>query len=79
MELPTKNEVTSPEIKTIPTANGNSVETQDKDVMVEGPGSVGVYDQWVAPQVSGSRPKPRYEVLVFFRFILKFIGYFFLV
>nr|XP_043621055.1 acyl-CoA-binding domain-containing protein 4 [Erigeron canadensis] len=57
-ELPTKNEVTLPETKIIPTENGNSV---DKDVVVEGLGSVGVYDQWVAPTVSGPRPKPRYE------------------
>ncbi|KAK1440483.1 hypothetical protein QVD17_06310 [Tagetes erecta] len=57
-ELPTKNEITLPEMKTIPTENGNSV---DKDVMVEGVGSVSVYDQWVAPSVSGLRPKPRYE------------------
>ncbi|KAI3786792.1 hypothetical protein L1987_40767 [Smallanthus sonchifolius] len=56
--LPTKNETTLPETKTIPTENGNSV---DKDVMVEVVGSVGVYDQWVAPAVSGPRPKPRYE------------------
>ncbi|KAK9054803.1 hypothetical protein SSX86_025882 [Deinandra increscens subsp. villosa] len=58
MELPTKNEITLPEMKTIPTENGNSV---DKDVMVEGVDSVSVYDQWVAPPVSGPRPKPRYE------------------
>ncbi|KVI11105.1 Kelch-type beta propeller [Cynara cardunculus var. scolymus] len=59
--LPTKSEVALPETKTIPSENGNSGETQDKDVMVEGLGSVGVYDQWVAPPVSGPRPKPRYE------------------
>ncbi|KAI3676045.1 hypothetical protein L1987_85641 [Smallanthus sonchifolius] len=58
VELPTKNETTLPEMKTIPTENGNSV---DKDVLVEGVGYVGVYDQWVAPPVSGPRPKPRYE------------------
>ncbi|XP_024966882.1 acyl-CoA-binding domain-containing protein 4-like isoform X2 [Cynara cardunculus var. scolymus] len=61
MGLPTKGEVALPETKTIPSENGNSGETQDKDVMVEGLGSVGVYDQWVAPPVSGPRPKPRYE------------------
>lgn len=60
-ELPSTNEVTLPEMKTIPTENGDTLETQDKDVMVEGVGSVGVYDQWVAPPVSGTRPKPRYE------------------
>ncbi|XP_076952865.1 acyl-CoA-binding domain-containing protein 4-like [Bidens hawaiensis] len=57
-ESPTNNETTLPEMKTIPTENGNSV---DKDVMVEVVGPVGVYDQWVAPSVSGPRPKPRYE------------------
>ncbi|KAJ0567835.1 putative acyl-CoA-binding protein, ACBP [Helianthus annuus] len=57
-DLPTENEITLPEMKTIPTENGNSV---DKDVTEEVVGSVGVYDQWVAPSVSGPRPKPRYE------------------
>ncbi|XP_071725512.1 acyl-CoA-binding domain-containing protein 4-like [Rutidosis leptorrhynchoides] len=60
-ELPSKNVVNVPEMKTIPTENGNHVETQDKDVLVDGVGYVGVYDQWVAPAVSGPRPKPRYE------------------
>nr|GMD48126.1 acyl-CoA-binding domain-containing protein 4 [Ipomoea batatas] len=36
-------------------------ETQDKDVVSEGSSAVSVYDQWVAPLVSGPRPKPRYE------------------
>lgn len=52
-----------PEIKTISTENGSQVRTEDKDVVVEGFGSVGVYDQWIAPPVSGQRPRPRYEVL----------------
>ncbi|GJU28192.1 acyl-CoA-binding domain-containing protein 4-like protein isoform X1 [Tanacetum coccineum] len=60
-ELATKSEITMPEMKTIPTENGNTAETQDKDVMVEEIGSVSVYDQWVGPPVSGQRPKPRYE------------------
>lgn len=60
-ELTTKSEITILEMKTIPTENGNTAETQDKDVMVEELGSVGVYDQWVNPPVSGQRPKPRYE------------------
>ncbi|KAG7969234.1 hypothetical protein I3843_07G019800 [Carya illinoinensis] len=47
--------------KTIPTENGNLTETQDKDVVLEGLGSVTVYDQWVAPPISGQRPKARYE------------------
>lgn len=51
------------EPKTIPPENGIMVETQDKGVVMEGLGSVGIYDQWVPPAVSGNRPKPRYEVL----------------
>ncbi|XP_027363972.1 acyl-CoA-binding domain-containing protein 4-like isoform X1 [Abrus precatorius] len=50
-----------PEIKTISTENGSQVGSQDKDVVIEGIGSVGVYDQWIAPPVSGQRPKARYE------------------
>ncbi|KAJ9131421.1 hypothetical protein P3X46_035081 [Hevea brasiliensis] len=50
-----------PETKTISSENGSSMETQDKDVVSEGLGSVVVYDQWVAPPISGQRPKARYE------------------
>ncbi|KAK7277946.1 hypothetical protein RJT34_22966 [Clitoria ternatea] len=50
-----------PEIKTISTENGSQVGTQDKDVVIDGFGSVGVYDQWIAPPISGQRPKARYE------------------
>ncbi|GAB2228960.1 hypothetical protein Droror1_Dr00023094 [Drosera rotundifolia] len=57
----TANGNASPEAKTIPAENGIVLETQDKDVVSEGPASLGVYDQWVAPPVSGQRPKPRYE------------------
>lgn len=53
-----------PETKTIPTENGNLFDTQDKDVVMEGLSSVDLYDQWVAPPVSGPRPKARYEVFV---------------
>lgn len=53
---------TFPETKTVPAENGNMSETQDKDVVSEGSSAVSVYDQWVAPLVSGPRPKPRYEV-----------------
>lgn len=49
------------ESKTIPTENGSLSETQDKDVVSEGLGVVSVYDQWVAPPISSSRPKARYE------------------
>ncbi|KAK1319724.1 Acyl-CoA-binding domain-containing protein 4 [Acorus calamus] len=50
-----------PETKTISTENGSVLETQDKDVIMESLGSVGVYDQWIAPSVAGQRPRPRYE------------------
>ncbi|CAH9087302.1 unnamed protein product [Cuscuta europaea] len=50
-----------PKIKMIPVENDNLPDTQDKDVVSEGSGAVSVYDQWVVPQVSGPRPKPRYE------------------
>lgn len=65
-----------PEKKIFSTENGSLMETQDKDVVSEGLGSVVVYDQWIAPPVSGQRPKARYEVLghyeivVFIFFIL---------
>ncbi|KAI3448602.1 hypothetical protein Pfo_005267 [Paulownia fortunei] len=49
------------EVKTIPAENGNLSETQDKDVVSEGLGVVTIYDQWVAPPISGTRPKARYE------------------
>lgn len=58
-----------PETKTISTENGSPPETQDKDVVLEGLASVAVYDQWVAPSVSGQRPKARYEVSVCFLFL----------
>ncbi|ESW19030.1 hypothetical protein PHAVU_006G090700 [Phaseolus vulgaris] len=50
-----------PETKTISTQNGSEVGTEDKDIVVEGFSSVGVYDQWIAPPVSGQCPKARYE------------------
>ncbi|XP_044482664.1 acyl-CoA-binding domain-containing protein 4-like [Mangifera indica] len=56
-----ENGTSSPETKTISTENGSLMETQDKDVVSEGLGSVSVYDQWIAPPISGQRPKPRYE------------------
>lgn len=61
VELVTENGNTSPETKTIPTENGVLLETQDKDIVLEGLDSVGVYDQWVAPPVTGQCPKARYE------------------
>lgn len=59
----TENGNVLPEIKTIPAENGNLSEPQDKDVVSEGVGAVGVYDQWVSPPISGPRPKARYEVV----------------
>ncbi|XP_072975141.1 acyl-CoA-binding domain-containing protein 6 [Typha angustifolia] len=49
------------EPKTISAENGSVLETQDKDVIMEGLGSIGIYDQWTAPPVTGQPPKPRYE------------------
>lgn len=60
----TENGIVLLETKTIPAENGNLSEPQDKDVVSEGFGAVGVYDQWVAPPISGPRPKARYEVSV---------------
>ncbi|GMH13152.1 hypothetical protein Nepgr_014993 [Nepenthes gracilis] len=60
-EAVTANGDAFPVTKTISTENGIMLETEDKDVVSEGPASVGVYDQWVSPPVSGQRPKPRYE------------------
>ncbi|KAF9621007.1 hypothetical protein IFM89_015829 [Coptis chinensis] len=60
-ESPTPNGNYYPETKTISIENGGITETQDKDVVLEGIGSVGVYDQWVAPSISGQHPKARYE------------------
>ncbi|XP_075511055.1 acyl-CoA-binding domain-containing protein 4-like [Primulina tabacum] len=50
-----------PETKTILAENGNRSEIQDKDIVSESLGAVTVYDKWVTPPVSGSRPKVRYE------------------
>jgi hypothetical protein len=70
VELVIENGTTyPPETKTISSENGSQVGTQDKDVVVERFGSVGVYDQWIAPPVSGQRPKARYEVLAFTKYI----------
>ncbi|XP_010269462.1 PREDICTED: acyl-CoA-binding domain-containing protein 4-like isoform X2 [Nelumbo nucifera] len=60
-EVVTQNGDSFPEPKTISAENGSLLETQDKDVVLEGLGSVGVYDQWIAPSISGQRPKARYE------------------
>lgn len=41
--------------------NGSFVEAQDKDVILEGLGSVAVYDQWGSLSITGRQPKARYE------------------
>jgi N-acetylneuraminic acid mutarotase len=41
--------------------NGSSVETQDKDVILEGLSTVSSHDEWTPLSISGHRPKPRYE------------------
>lgn len=55
----------------ISTENGTQVGSQDKDIVVEDNSSVGVYDQWIAPLVSGHRPRARYEVLAHARYKTK--------
>ncbi|CAN1169901.1 Acyl-CoA-binding domain-containing protein 4 [Linum perenne] len=50
-----------PETKTIATENGTHMETQDKDVVSEGFGSVVVYHQWTSPPVPVQHPKSRYK------------------
>ncbi|GMI79539.1 acyl-CoA binding protein 4 [Hibiscus trionum] len=49
------------ETKTVSAENGSMMETQDKDVVSEGLGSVDIYDLWVSPPISGQRPKARYQ------------------
>ncbi|KAK7284365.1 hypothetical protein RJT34_19110 [Clitoria ternatea] len=61
VEPVTENGNSNPETKTIFSENGTQVGTQDKDIVIEGVGSVGVYDQWISPTVLGQRPKARYE------------------
>jgi len=38
------------------------VETQDKDVILEGLSTVSSHDEWTPLSISGHHPKPRYEV-----------------
>ncbi|XP_024007647.1 acyl-CoA-binding domain-containing protein 5 isoform X2 [Eutrema salsugineum] len=49
------------ETNTTSTKDGHLTETQDKDVVLEGPNTVSVYNQWAAPLTSGQPPKARYE------------------
>ncbi|KAG6497084.1 hypothetical protein ZIOFF_044971 [Zingiber officinale] len=57
---PYQNGNSLPKTKTVSTESGIVTETNDKDVISEGLGLVGMYDQWIAPSVSGKIPKPRY-------------------
>lgn len=59
--IPNGNSLEEPKI--ISAENGTMPETEDKDIVMEGLGSIGIYDQWISPSVSGQRPKPRYEVI----------------
>ncbi|MBA0751951.1 hypothetical protein Gogos_000837, partial [Gossypium gossypioides] len=49
------------ETKIISAENGGLLETQDKDVVSEGLGSIVVYDKWISPPVIGQRPKACYQ------------------
>lgn len=51
------------ETKKFSTEDGRLIETQDKDVVLEHPNSVYVYNQWTALRTSGQPPKARYEVI----------------
>lgn len=63
-----ENGNSSPQPKEIHDENGSLPETQDSDSISEGFGSVSIYDQWVAPPVSGPHPKARYEVVQITKF-----------
>ncbi|XP_020585661.1 acyl-CoA-binding domain-containing protein 4 [Phalaenopsis equestris] len=60
-ETASPDEISFSEPKHISRENGGLIETQDKDIIMEGLGAIGVYDQWVAPPISGQQPKPRYQ------------------
>ncbi|KAF2561669.1 hypothetical protein F2Q70_00018611, partial [Brassica cretica] len=49
------------ETMTTATEDGRLMETQDKDVVLENPNTISVYNQWTAPLTSGHPPKARYE------------------
>lgn len=72
LESAAPNSIPFPEPKTISTENGSALETQDKDVVMEGLGSIRNYDHWTAPSVTRQHPKPRYEVLFLFLTCLLF-------
>ncbi|KAK8329905.1 hypothetical protein V6Z12_A11G357500 [Gossypium hirsutum] len=49
------------QMNTISAENGSLVQTQDKDVISEGLGSVVIYDTWIPPPITGQHPKARYQ------------------
>ncbi|XP_017627199.1 acyl-CoA-binding domain-containing protein 4-like isoform X1 [Gossypium arboreum] len=49
------------QMNTISAKNGSLVQTQDKDVISEGLGSVVIYDTWISPPITGQHPKARYQ------------------
>ncbi|KAF8097971.1 hypothetical protein N665_0278s0032 [Sinapis alba] len=49
------------ETMTTATEDGRLTETQDKDVVLEDPNTIFVFNQWTAPLTSGHPPKARYE------------------
>ncbi|CAH8272417.1 unnamed protein product [Arabidopsis lyrata] len=49
------------ETKTISTEDERLTVTQDKDVVLEDPNTVSVYNKWTAPRTPGQPPKARYE------------------
>ncbi|MBA0833264.1 hypothetical protein Goarm_017588 [Gossypium armourianum] len=57
----TENGNSFAEAKTITAENGSLVQTQDKDVISEGLGSVVIYDTWISPPITGQNPKARYQ------------------
>ncbi|MBA0875793.1 hypothetical protein Goshw_006575 [Gossypium schwendimanii] len=57
----TENGNSFAETKTITAENGSLVQTQDKDVISEGLGSVVIYDTWISPPITGQNPKARYQ------------------
>ncbi|KAE8677779.1 Acyl-CoA-binding domain-containing protein 5 [Hibiscus syriacus] len=61
VERITENENSFAEAKNVSAENGSLIETQDKDVVSEGLGSVDIYDLWISPPISGQRPKARYQ------------------
>ncbi|CAL4927976.1 unnamed protein product [Urochloa decumbens] len=59
--VPASTEGTSISEPKIISENGSSVETQDKDVILEGLSTVSSHDEWTPLSISGHRPKPRNE------------------